>query len=325
MPNAPLASPSSNPPSNPLVSIIISNYNYAKFLRTAIDSALQQTYSNIETIVIDDGSTDDSHDLIASYGDQIIAFLKTNGGHASTFNAGFAASQGQVICFLDADDFFEPDKVEKVVETLNHFPQIGWVFNALKLFDTQTNETLGVTRAFPSQAKDQSDYCDFRQSIRQGQLNFYPPSTSGLCFKRDLLSKILPLPEALQIAADRYLVNAAIILSPGYFFQAPLTHQGIHDNNAVTLKTNLIAQQKSGRNEMVTAYFLRAKFPEAWLFSDRTFARGWGSARKYGFISTEASQFKQQYLESVSWPEKAIILLISWYQNRPWKTISLYR
>jgi len=78
----------------PLVSIIINNYNYARFLRDAIDSALNQTYDRTETIVVDDGSTDNSREIIAGYGDRIIPVLKENGGQNSAFDAGFAASAG---------------------------------------------------------------------------------------------------------------------------------------------------------------------------------------------------------------------------------------
>jgi glycosyltransferase involved in cell wall biosynthesis len=91
---------------NPLVSIIINNYNYGRFVREAIDSGLNQTYSHKEVIVVDDGSTDDSREIIASYGNGITSVLKENGGQASAFNAGFAVSQGDIICFLDADDIF---------------------------------------------------------------------------------------------------------------------------------------------------------------------------------------------------------------------------
>jgi glycosyltransferase involved in cell wall biosynthesis len=68
---------------HPLVSILINNYNYGRFLTEAIDSALNQTYSNIEVIVVDDGSTDNSQEIIKSYQDKIIPILKPNGGQAS--------------------------------------------------------------------------------------------------------------------------------------------------------------------------------------------------------------------------------------------------
>src|SRR4051812_7574018 len=95
----------------PLVSIIINNYNYRRFLREAIDSALQQNYQRIEVVVVDDGSTDGSREVIRGYGDRIIAVLKANGGQGSAINAGFAAAHGDIICLEDSDDFFLPDKV----------------------------------------------------------------------------------------------------------------------------------------------------------------------------------------------------------------------
>ena len=102
----------------PLVSILINNYNYGRFLTEAIDSAIAQTYSHIEIIVVDDGSTDNSHDIIASYGTKIVPIIKQNGGQASAFNTGFAASHGDIICFLDADDLFLPHKVTEIVKIL---------------------------------------------------------------------------------------------------------------------------------------------------------------------------------------------------------------
>ena len=101
--------------SRPLVTILINNYNYGRFLKDAIDSALNQTYRNLEVIVVDDGSTDDSREIIAAYGNKITSVLKENGGQASALNAGFAASRGEIICLLDSDDSFDPCKVERVV------------------------------------------------------------------------------------------------------------------------------------------------------------------------------------------------------------------
>ncbi|HMX28215.1 MAG TPA: glycosyltransferase family A protein, partial [Blastocatellia bacterium] len=98
-----------------LASIIVSSYNYGRFLNEAIDSALGQTYANTEVIVVDDGSTDDSRQIIAAYDDRILPVLKDNGGQASAFNAGFAASRGQVVFFLDSDDVLLPTAVENAV------------------------------------------------------------------------------------------------------------------------------------------------------------------------------------------------------------------
>ncbi|HJX31854.1 MAG TPA: glycosyltransferase family A protein [Thermodesulfobacteriota bacterium] len=90
----------------PLASIIITSYNYDKFLSRIIDSALQQTYPFKEVIVVDDGSTDNSRHIINSYGDRIIPVFKENGGLNSATNAGFFASRGEIIFFLDSDDIF---------------------------------------------------------------------------------------------------------------------------------------------------------------------------------------------------------------------------
>lgn len=99
---------------NPLVSIIISSYNYGRFLRQTIDSALAQTYPNVEVIVVDDGSNDDSPDIVRSYGGRITGILKMNGGQASSLNIGFAASHGDIVIFFDSDDFLRPHAAERV-------------------------------------------------------------------------------------------------------------------------------------------------------------------------------------------------------------------
>src|SRR3954454_21549841 len=100
----------------PLVSIIINNYNYARFLKEAIDSALNQTYPLTEVVVVDDGSSDESRGIIANYGNRIISVLKENGGQASALNAGVSACRGDILCFLDSDDYFYPDKVAHVID-----------------------------------------------------------------------------------------------------------------------------------------------------------------------------------------------------------------
>jgi len=96
-----------------LVSVIIPNYNYAQYLREAIDSVLGQTHSNIEIIVVDDGSTDGSKAVIETYGKEITPVFQQNEGVSAARNNGVTASSGEYLAFLDADDSWMPEKVEK--------------------------------------------------------------------------------------------------------------------------------------------------------------------------------------------------------------------
>ena len=103
---------------SPLVSIIIDNYNYGRFLPEAIDSALNQNYLRKEVIVVDDGSTDPSREVMAGYGNRIVPVLQDNRGQAAAFNEGWHRSKGDVILFLDADEFLFPTAAARAVDAL---------------------------------------------------------------------------------------------------------------------------------------------------------------------------------------------------------------
>lgn len=94
------------------VSVIIPCYRQARYLPEAIDSILRQTYSNIEIIVVNDGSDDETGEVAKSYGDRVRYVWKENGGLSSARNAGLAAANGEWIQFLDADDLIHPAKIE---------------------------------------------------------------------------------------------------------------------------------------------------------------------------------------------------------------------
>ncbi|WP_295532790.1 glycosyltransferase [uncultured Thioclava sp.] len=93
---------------SPLISVIINNYNYGAFLARAVQSALDQRDVHAEVIVVDDGSSDDSRAVINSFGDQIVAVFQANAGQAAAINTGVRYSKGEILCFLDADDWFPP-------------------------------------------------------------------------------------------------------------------------------------------------------------------------------------------------------------------------
>ena len=96
----------------PLVSVIIPAYNYEEFIACAVKSAIGQSYSNVEVIVVDDGSTDGTADEVKKFGSSVRYFLKENGGLAHARNFGIEKSKGDLLLFLDADDELESDAIE---------------------------------------------------------------------------------------------------------------------------------------------------------------------------------------------------------------------
>lgn len=184
----------------PTFSIVINNYNYARYLAEAIDSALAQTYPHTEVIVVDDGSTDDSRDIIATYGDRVRVVLKANGGQGSAFNAGFAVSTGSVVLFLDSDDSLMPDAAERVMAVWRpelvkvHFRLRDMAEDGtpLKTCTPRLGEPLPVGDMAPA-------------VVNHG---FYTsPPTSGNAFSRKVLAALLPLDEKVwRTAADAPLI-----------------------------------------------------------------------------------------------------------------------
>ncbi len=110
-----------------LVSVIIPSYNSAAYLAEAIDSAFKQTFKNIEIIVIDDGSSDNTADIIKPYLNRIQYYKKQNAGPASARNVGLSHAKGDYVAFLDADDVWVPEKLEKQLKLIESNPAIGIV------------------------------------------------------------------------------------------------------------------------------------------------------------------------------------------------------
>ncbi len=205
-------------------SIIINNYNYATFVGKAIDSALAQTHT-AQVIVVDDGSTDGSRDVINSYGERIEAMFKNNGGQASAFNAGFARATGDIIFFLDSDDMMEPDSVETLLaiwrpETvLAHYPMTAVDSDGRPCGFFIPNPHAGLADG------------DVRNELLATG-SFAATVTSGMAFARPALARIMPVPERdFSEAADGYLLRAVAFLGPLQRVETKLARYRYHDRN----------------------------------------------------------------------------------------------
>jgi glycosyltransferase involved in cell wall biosynthesis len=205
-------------------SVIVNNHNYGRFLGEAIDSALAQSYEDTEVVVVDDGSTDESREIIAGYGDRIDAILKNNGGQGSAFNAGFAASSGGVVVFLDADDVLLPDAARIAVDLLRGGAvKVAWPVREIDASGERTG------RVFP----DDLPEGDLRGTVlRDGPASHVNPPTSGNAWSRRFLERVLPMPERVfSIWADTYLLELAPLYGPLARAEDPQTLYRVHGEN----------------------------------------------------------------------------------------------
>jgi glycosyltransferase involved in cell wall biosynthesis len=276
----------------PLVSILINNYNYERFLSEAISSALDQTYATYEVIIVDDGSTDNSLSVIETYGDRIKLVAKQNGGQASAFNAGFEASNGDVICFLDADDLFLPDKLARVVKIFNENPDFGWCFDTPEWF----GGSAGQRYAGPDVCKPGT--VDARHMLSKGNAPYIPSATSGLSFRRQLLNQILPMPDMIRITSDNYIKIAALSLAKGWLSPQTLSMQRIHGDNAYT-HSKSSRKRVRGRTEVLTGIGLDRNFPGLHRLGLNSVCHGLVTLSVNGGIDLEIRELVLSYMHSI--------------------------
>jgi glycosyltransferase involved in cell wall biosynthesis len=211
----------------PLASVIISNHNYGAYLSEAIDSALAQSYTKTEVIVVDDGSVDDSREIIDTYSDRVNCLYKDNGGQGSALNAGFALSRGDAVCFLDADDILEVDALAATIPLLSS----GAVANVrwpLEEIDRDGRMTGQLRPERPLADGDLSD------AVLTGGPDTYVISpTSGNVWSRGFLEQVMPMPERqFELCADAYLFGLAPLYGEVRSVPARLGRYRVHGANS---------------------------------------------------------------------------------------------
>ncbi|NPC57467.1 glycosyltransferase family 2 protein [Caenimonas soli] len=206
----------------PLVSIVICNYNYARLIRCAVCSALAQTYKNIEIIVVDDGSTDSSRAAIDEFvlTGAVKAIYQNNEGQYSAYNAGFAASSGDIVMFLDADDIYLPDAARMVVAAMNagtakaHF--------RLSFIGPQGEERDGHT------PRELSSGAVGHLLATRGLLYSSAPG-SGNAYAREALTDLFPLPVTEdKHGADFFTVYGSCLKGMVVAVDSVLGHYRLH-------------------------------------------------------------------------------------------------
>ena len=210
------------------ISVVIDNYNYERYLGEAIESVLNQTRAPWELIVVDDGSTDNSQEVIRSFGDRVEGVLKENGGQGSAFNAGFSVASGEWILFLDADDRLCPGAIETLEELVADVSaRCSRIFWKRRLID-ENGDILRTPNPVDSGPRRR----DFVQELNSGETFVVHPTSSNL-FRRESLARILPMPESeYRVCADTYLAWKTALVGEGIELGRYLNDYRIHGNNA---------------------------------------------------------------------------------------------
>ena len=201
------------------VSIIIPAYNKAEYTRQTVESVLAQTYPGIEIIVVDDGSSDTTPQVMAGYGTRIRYIRKANGGACSARNEGIRNASGEYVAFIDCDDLYHPEKIERCVDCLENNPFFGFVYTAASFIDQKGNI--------------QGQYDHPRSS--EGRItrrlilgNFICNST--VVVRRDVLAKAGFFDEKVFTPADWDMWLRLSQVSGAGYLKVPLTKYRVVDN-----------------------------------------------------------------------------------------------
>jgi glycosyltransferase involved in cell wall biosynthesis len=216
------------------ISIVITVYNYERYVGLAIDSALNQTHPADEIVVVDDGSTDGSRQIIAGYGDRLRAIRQANQGNIAAFETGYRAATGDVILFLDADDILMPTAVEHVVA--NWHRGVAKVQFNLEIIDGAGRSLGRSFCAFPSSYTPRDVRTEFIQSG-----TYIWPVMSGNAYSKEFLRQVIPLNP--PVGYDGALNTIAPLYGEVVTVQAILGQYRLHGRNISRNDANGRAQR----------------------------------------------------------------------------------
>jgi glycosyltransferase involved in cell wall biosynthesis/SAM-dependent methyltransferase len=178
-----------------LTSVIIPTYNRAYILRDAVESALKQTYSNIEIIVVDDGSSDNTREIVSGLPQERIRYIRhpRNRGCSAAYNTGIGAATGKLVAFLDSDDLWKPDYLERQLGLMSRHIEVDAVFSDTEIRgQSVTPSLIGHMKAFPNLLRanqETTEYVFTGRQIYLCLLEEVPIKPSAFIVKREMFEK----------------------------------------------------------------------------------------------------------------------------------------
>ena len=216
----------------PIISVIIPTYNSAKFIDAALESVFLQTFKDFEIIVVDDGSTDNTKELLKQYFKRIHYFYQQNKGPSAARNLGISKANGKLLAFLDADDLWLPEKLEKQVAVYNQKSNIGLVGCGYYVFNDSSNMHIEVKGAV---------YHDKADILRDFKMRSVPTgSASGVLIPAECFKKVGCFDESLRAAEDRDMWFRIIKEFDFEILHEPLVKIRKHDSNSSRIQIKMV-------------------------------------------------------------------------------------
>ena len=201
------------------------NFNYGRFIAQAVDSVLKQSYADLELIIVDDGSTDNSKEIIESYHDRRISTIfQSNKGQAAAFNAGFERAKGDFIAFFDSDDLWKPDKLAKMVPVIER-ENCSIVQHNLEIIDSRSSR---AGRIHPGILPGKKNV--LRAYLDDHDTDHFSATSGIICRKKDL-ERIFPLDISWRICADIAITVPLSLFGEVITLSGILGYYRIHGSN----------------------------------------------------------------------------------------------
>jgi glycosyltransferase involved in cell wall biosynthesis len=234
----------------PLVSVIVPAFNAERFIEASLASVLAQTFDNYEVIVVDDGSTDRTGQVVRGVGGPVTYVWQANQGPAVARNTGIACARGRLICFLDADDCWVPDKLRTQVAFMDAHPDVGMVFADEDEFDergVQVPSLFGTSRFHPAIASGVPIADAFRKLLQE---NFIPTST--VMARRECFEMAGVFDPALKGPEDRDMwsriaARYSIAAIPRVLGRKRAVASSVSRNVETTLRSRIVMWTKASR------------------------------------------------------------------------------
>lgn len=238
----------------PLISVLVNTFNHERFIEQALLSVLDQglSPSELEVVVVDDGSTDDTPSIVKKFVPRVRFLSKENGGQASAFDILIPEARGEIVAFLDGDDWWTANKLRQVLDVFEKNSDVGTVGHGYYEIglDPAVLESVVPERTCQIQLKDPAG-----ARLFNGLRTFF--GTSRLSLRKAVLDCIPVIPKDLTFSADAFVYTLATALAGAIVLQEPLTYYRLHAQNLFAVSDAV----KMRRRQEIQALVLEKLIP----------------------------------------------------------------